>query len=314
MSDQERSEAASTAKGKFEPITPEEFITRWPLYAPATVDGFYAPSRVSLHCDGNCGKETTWLRTEDSQYVSLEGIYGEGFKYIPYVCGLCNKKFLVVLYRELDHKDRTRSSSVGGPPSTTRVITKIQKIGQYPAQSIDVPKGLEKSLGPNAISLYKKGLINRNSGYGLGAVTYIRRVVEDKTDELIEVAARLAESHNVDAAIVKKIRGAATERTTYDQKLKIAATVLPDALIIDGINPLAELYGLVSQGVHELTEEQCIAVADETTSVFEFIFTNLRATTKARHDFVDKVKKWAGLKAPQPDVPENKANSKNVGK
>jgi len=43
-----------------------------------------------------------------------------------------------------------------------------------------------------------------------------------------------------------------------------------------------------------MSEEQCIAVADETTGVFEFIFTNLRATTKARHDFVDKVKKWAG--------------------
>ena len=195
---------------------------------------------------------------------------------------------------------------MGGPPNTTRVIVKVQKIGQYPAQSIDVPKGLEKNLGAYAISLYKKGLINRNSGYGLGAVTYIRRLVEDKTDELIEVAAQLAESHNIDAATVKKIRNTATERTTYDQKLKIAATVLPDALIIDGVNPLAELYKLVSEGVHELTEEECIAVADETTSVFEFIFTNLRATTKARHDFVDKVKKWAGLKAPQPDASEAK--------
>jgi len=66
------------------------------------------------------------------------------------------------------------------------------------------------------------------------------------------------------------------------------------------------LYGLVSQGVHQVTEEQCIAGADETTSVFEFIFTNLRATTKARHDFVDNVKKWAGLKAPQPDASEAK--------
>jgi len=314
ISEQENSEAASIVKAKTEePITPEEFITRWPLYSPATVDGLYAPLRISFHCDGACGKETTWSRTEESQYVSVAGIR-TGFKYVAYLCGLCDKNYLVVVYRELEHKQKPVSSSSGGLPSTKTVITKIQKFGQYPAQSIDVPKGLEKNLGPNAISLYKKGLINRNSGYGLGAVTYIRRVVEDKTDELIEVAARLAESHNVDAAIVKKIRDAATERTTYDQKLKIAATVLPDALIIDGVNPLAELYGLVSQGVHELTEEQCIAVADETTSVFEFIFTNLRATTKARHDFVDKVKKWAGLKAPQADSPENKVSIKNAGK
>jgi hypothetical protein len=113
---------------------------------------------------------------------------------------------------------------------------------------------------------------------------------------------------------VKEIRDAATQRTTYDQKLKIAATVLPDSLIVEGVNPLAELYGLVSEGVHDLTEEQCIAVADETTSAFEFIFTNLRATTKARHDFVDKVRKWAGRKAPQSGEPENKAISNNAGK
>jgi len=187
-------------------------FARWPLYTPATVDVFYAPSRVSFHCDEPCGKETTWLKTEDSQYVSLEAIHNGGFKYVPYLCGLCNKNYLVVLYHELEHEERVRAAALGGPRSTIKVITKVQKIGQFPAQSIDVPKGLEKSLGSNAISLYKKGLINRNSGYGLGAVTYIRRVVEDKTDELIEVAARLAESHNVDAVIVKKIRDAATER------------------------------------------------------------------------------------------------------
>lgn len=96
---------------------------------------------------------------------------------------------------------------------------------------------------------------------------------------------------------MKKIRAAATERTTYDQKLKIAATVLPETLLIDGVNPLAELYSLVSEGVHGLSEEECIAVADETTSVFEFIFTNLRAQMQARQGFVEKVKKWAGRTA-----------------
>jgi hypothetical protein len=69
--------------------------------------------------------------------------------------------------------------------------------------------------------------------------------------------------------------------------------------MIDGINPLAELYKLVSEGVHGLSEEECIRVADETNSVFEFIFTNLRAITKTRHDFVDKLKKWSGRGTPK---------------
>ncbi len=236
---------------------------------------------------------------EDSQSVTLQGIVA-GFQWVGYRCGLCNLKYLVVVYRDIEEEQLVRYQGspnfrqVTSPTRTLTVVTGVQKVGQYPAQSIDVSKGLEKSLGEEAISLYKKALINRNFGYGLGAVTYIRRVVEDKTNELIDVAAQLAESHNVDAAIVKQIRAAAAERTTYDQKLKIAATVLPDALLIEGVNPLAELYSLVSEGVHALSEGECIAVADETASVFEFIFANLRATTVARHGFVEKVKKWAG--------------------
>jgi len=292
-------------------VTPEEFITRWPLYTPAPVEGFDPPDRVSYHCDGpTCGKETTWLRRGAVQYLNVEGSSDGSSYWVGYLCGLCNRKSLMVVYRAFEHEQRPAKRQASGislrpiPPSTVTVLTKVQKVGQYPAQSIDVPKGLEKNLGEEAIGLYKKGLINRNSGYGLGAVTYIRRVVEDKTNELIDVAAQLAESHSVDADIVKQIRAAATERTTYDQKLKIAATVFPDALLIEGVNPLAELYSLVSEGVHALTEEGCIAVADETASVFEFIFTNIRATTVARHGFVEKVKKWAGRGTAQREAEE----------
>jgi hypothetical protein len=51
-------------------------------------------------------------------------------------------------------------------------------------QSIEVPKGLENEHGEEGISL--KGLINRNEGFGLGILTRIRKVVEDKTNELIK--------------------------------------------------------------------------------------------------------------------------------
>jgi hypothetical protein len=282
-------------------VTREDFVTKWPLYTLASVPLFYPPERVSFHCD-DCGKETTWIRMKDPQEISIQNVNLQ-FHWVWYSCGLCGKRHLITVYREAGWEQRPTVRSSSGihsgsfaptPRSTTSVATKFQKIGQFPALSIDVPKGLQRNLGEEGIGLYKKALINRNSGFGLGAITYIRRVVEDKTNELIEVAAKLAESHHVGANIVESIRAAATERTTYDQKLKIAATVLPEALLIDGVNPLGELYNLVSEGVHGLSEEECIAVADETTSVFEFIFTNLRAQTQARQGFVEKVTKWAG--------------------
>ena len=182
------------------------------------------------------------------------------------------------------------------PPVERSVVTKVQKIGQIPALSISIPKGLEKNLGAASASMYKKALISRNQGYGLAAVTYLRRVVEDKTDELIDVVAQVGEAHGVETEIVNKIRAAKSERTTYDSKLKLASTVLPASITPDGANPLGILYDLVSEGIHDLSEERCIEVADRTRDVFEFTFTHLRAETTGRQSFVAKVKELASGK------------------
>jgi hypothetical protein len=136
----------------------------------------------------------------------------------------------------------------------------------------------------------------RNNGFGLGAVVYIRRIVEDKTNELIEVAAKFAESYSVDTQTVGAMRAATTERTTYDEKLRLAGAVLPEAVKVEGVNPLYALYDLVSQGIHGMTEDECLEVADETTEVFQYIFTKLRAEVEERRGFVEKVKKWAEKK------------------
>jgi len=219
----------------------------------------------------------------------------EGFHWVAYICGLCGREQLIVCYRNSDMKKAPHPEI---PELNIDVVGRIQKIGQYPPLSISLPRALEKNLGAEATQLYKKAQINRNEGYGLGAVIYIRRVVEDKTEELIEVVAQLAEAHSVGADVIKKIRAAKETRTAYDQKLQIAATVIPASLIVDGVNPLAVLYDLVSAGLHDLTEEQCIAIADKTRTVFEFTFTHLRAEREKRKDFVATVKKLAGEKGP----------------
>jgi hypothetical protein len=72
-------------------------------------------------------------------------------------------------------------------------------------------------------------------------------------------------------------------------------------MIPDGANPFAQLYELVAKGIHELSEKDCIGVADGTKKVSEYVFANLRADTESRRDFVDTIKKWAGGKAPRFD-------------
>jgi hypothetical protein len=278
-------------------ITSEELITDWPLYVQATIFGFSPPKQLSFHCTGACRKETTWVQIYPPIGMS-NAERDQNIKSTAYTCGLCGKTNLTVIYRDMNSTSRLSMKAVSGtsvyvpvPLDEQKFI--IMKVGQYPAQSVSLPKGLEKNLGPEAAGLYRKGLISRNNGYGLGALIYIRRVVEDKTNELIEVAATLSESHNIDAAVIAKMRAAADSKTfiPYEEKLKIAATVFPDSLKVGSVNPLGSLYSLVSKGIHGLTEAECIDAFDMTVQVFDYIFTNLRTQVADRRSFVEKVKK-----------------------
>ncbi|MBZ5613674.1 MAG: hypothetical protein LAO23_06665 [Acidobacteriia bacterium] len=292
--------------------TTEDFIVSWPLYTPFDFFQFEVPQRINRDCP-QCKKETTWTLYKQASLVPSEELKDET-KWLHYLCHRCSGQHLMVLYREIGQTPiipkRRISSGLSNHPSTPNtpapimVLSKVLKVGQFPEVSIDIPKALEGNLGPEDAAAYKKALISRNHGFGLGAVTYMRRVVENKTDELLEVVAQVAESHDIDPTIIEKIRAVKVERTTYDQKLKLAATVLPSSLTPNGANPLGELYKLVSEGIHDMSEKDCIGVADHIRSAFEFTFTHLREDAKERQDFALKIQRLAGGERPLRSEPE----------
>jgi hypothetical protein len=289
------------------PVTSaEDFITKSPLFVPIRVDGFHPPPSINFACDGTCSKETTWYRVHEPLTLgdlqkSDNGVVDWSIKSVAYRCFKCGKTSLTVVYRELASESRSvgarpatgLSSRPSSPPSLVKVLVKVMKVGQYPEPTIAIPDALERNLGKDSATLYKRALICRNVGYGLAAAGYIRRVVEDKTNELIEVVAKFAEAHGVDAKKVEEIRAAANsgaEYTRYEDKLKIASAVFPDSLKVGGKNPLFSLFKLVSEGIHGKNEEECVKIAEATDTVFQYVFTNLKAETEIRKTYIEKMK------------------------
>jgi hypothetical protein len=86
---------------------------------------------------------------------------------------------------------------------------------------------------------------------------------------------------------------------TFDQRLQLASEAIPSALKPDAANPLAALYGLLSEGLHAQTEEECIRIVDEIRDVFEYVFARLRAEIEDRNSVMSKVKKWLGGRGPK---------------
>lgn len=166
------------------------------------------------------------------------------------------------------------------------------KVGQFPMQAVRVPNSIEKRLGASA-DFYRKALTSRNEGYGIAAVAYFRRVVEDKTNELIDIVAEAAEAYSVPADEVKKIRAAKNEKT-YEDKLKVAAEAIPEVLKPDGANPFQAMYGILSAGIHTQSEEECLQIADDTREIFDYLFDRLRTEITGRTTFVSRMKSILG--------------------
>jgi hypothetical protein len=142
--------------------------------------------------------------------------------------------------------------------------------------------------------LYKNALICRNQNFGIGALAYMRRVVENKTNELIEVIALQAASYGISPADVDKIRAAKDEKIPYDQRLRLASEAIPNSLKPDGANPMAALYELLSVGLHARKDKECLAIADEIRDVFEYVFSRLRAEIEDRDSAIAKIRKFVG--------------------
>jgi len=227
----------------------EEFITKSPLFVAIDVDDFEPPTRISFDCESvGCGRGTTWIRVSaplplgKGENTRVQDVVDWGVKSVSYRCVKCGKSSLSVVYGELSFATRPIKPRGGAPrppidilappqPTTEKVLVKVMKVGQYPEPSIALPAALEKNLGKDAATFYKKALICRNNGFGLAAAAYIRRVVEDKTNELIEVVAKYAEVSGVDSKKVEEIRASAnsaTGYTPYDKKLEIASAVFPE--------------------------------------------------------------------------------------
>jgi len=275
----------------FEMPTEEEFIEQWPLYTRADIIDFDPPKSISRRCNGECKKETTWTLRKRS-WVQTENDLD--FWYATYLCELCRENNLVVIYRKLDHR---RDPKFGPAPAGYYSVNEwrheaVQKVGQIPAPSIDIPAGLEKRLGSTAV-YYKHGLVCRNQNFGIAAVAYMRRVIEEKTDELIDVVVELAKTYGVETKIIEALEDAKNQ-IQYEQKVRVAAEVIPDALRPAGVNPLGQLYQHLSIGVHGKTDDECVAIFDDLKQDFEYVFRNLYVQAREAKEFAQRAKQRAG--------------------
>lgn len=139
-----------------------------------------------------------------------------GFDSLQYTCTECE---------QAEAHFHVSAWSVGEPDNE---LGYVEKIGQYLPFDIETPKDMLKFLGTSETQ-YKKGLISLSQGFGIGALAYMRRVVEDKARDILLLLAATREAEGAPATDVEEMRKLAEGRQV-EPILKRAAEVLPEHL------------------------------------------------------------------------------------
>lgn len=155
----------------------------------------------------------------------------------------------------------------------------MKKIGQFPSVAdLSFPelKEYRKVMSKDDEKELKRAIGLYASGIGVGSFVYLRRIFE----RIIVVASQKAIETG-------KIEKEVFEKAHVDEKIKMLSDNLPKALVCN-----SAFYGIVSKGIHELSEEECL---DYFPVMQSFILMILRQWEKIRKDEEDEKKLNASL-------------------
>lgn len=159
----------------------------------------------------------------------------------------------------------------------------FQKFGERPRSKVVRNRVLQKFLKDD-LENYEKATICLSHEYGVAAFAYFRRVVENNVNRLLELVQQDAQSSGEAQSMVDAINEL-KKHTPMSEKIKIANNALPSYLQPDGLNPLGRLYQLLSEGVHSLSDEECLAKAKAASECLTFLVSELASRHEHRARF-----------------------------
>lgn len=134
----------------------------------------------------------------------------------------------------------------------------IMKVGQYPSIAdihIQQIKQYKSILSKDDLKEVTRAVGLAANGIGIGSFVYLRRIFE----KLIYSAYELALS---DGTVTEK----EYNRRRMDEKIELLCDYLPNTLV-----EIKHIYGILSKGIHELSEEECLTYFDAVKMGIEII-------------------------------------------
>lgn len=160
---------------------------------------------------------------------------------------------------------------------------KLQKYGELPRKKLARDSELQTFFSDDS-EYYEKAVVCISNGYGIAAFAYYRRIIENNIHALLKLLkenlADVPKSEEILVALTKL-----EDKSSMSEKIKVANNALPDFLKPDGINPLGALYRILSEGVHSLTDLECLHRAEQIDGCIKFLINELSSRKKNLTNF-----------------------------
>lgn len=247
------------------------FIENMPLYIPIFVEGekgsysYFTLKEIQSDCE-KCGTSKPFHNVDSGHILfEIKANINLTRNTVHFKCVTCMggiRSFWLQALREDDN------------------IIKVFKIGQYPQKELPKSKDLSKFFKDDKQE-YNKAVICLANGYGVAAFAYMRRIVEKNIDRLLDMI-----KEDIDTESPLNVKIAELKATSpMSDKISIANHALPDHLNPDGFNPLGQIYGLLSDGVHSLPDEDCLNKANNLQACLEYLISELATHKQNKEDF-----------------------------
>lgn len=259
----------------------QNFFLETPLYEKFNIDLndgdllfdlIYFNEKLDCYCPF-CDKDSTFIGTNKApnfggynikSYDSMQAIGNQDYNYF------LNKIHHINLYcsRVEEHKMQ-------------QIIylteDKLFKIGQYPSiAEISQPelKKYRQVLSKEKYSELNRGVGLITHGVGIGAFVYLRRIFEDLIEEAHQ---KMSSQKDWDENEYSKAK--------MNNKIEILKSELPEFLVEN-----KAIYGILSKGIHELTEDECMEYFSTVKLGIELILDEKleKKNRQAKIEFVKK--------------------------
>jgi hypothetical protein len=250
-----------TAAARPEAITFAQFLESYPPAQMVAVSQLFVKKQyangglcwelgtpqLQLHCtEASCNGLRFFRYNEGDISVSRDSDALQRF--LTYVCSNCRRSSKFYSLRAVrDNSDQSNGL--------------CYKFGELPPYGPPTPARLIR-LFEDERETFLKGRQCENHGLGIGAFVYYRRVVENQKNRILDEIIRVSEKIGAHAGMIETLQAAKNE-TQFSKALASVKDALPQALLINGHNPLTLLHRALSGGLHEQTDEECLKLAHD---------------------------------------------------